>query len=142
MIMKKKAATKAAAKPSRAKPPPPPPKKPIVVRGPMSKLAGSKPAFGPASADEALEEPLLDASGVFRAVTQVETSQRGSDEDETKRFSDPSMVIGLRPKRVRDEPEGQAGDSLSFDPESVLDDAQRAARRKRVAALASQKRPR
>ncbi|MDB4953973.1 MAG: hypothetical protein JWO36_1542 [Myxococcales bacterium] len=137
MATKKKPTPKAQAKPSRAKPPPPPPKKSAAP----PKLSTLKPAFGPGVADEALDEPLLDASGVFRAVTQVEAAQRGRDEDETKRFSDPSMVISFEAKGIRDEAaDVQPGDSGSFDPESLLDDAQRAARRKRLASLATQKR--
>jgi hypothetical protein len=136
MATKKKPSPKAPAKPSRAKPPPPPPKKTASPRGSSPKIATQpRPTF-----DDALDEPLLDASGVFRAVTSVATAQRGGDEDEVKRFSDPSMIIEFEKKGVRDEVAETAGDSLSFDPESLLDDAQRAARRKRLAALATQKR--
>jgi hypothetical protein len=59
-------------------------------------------ASGPLDLDEVLEEPLLDASGVYRVSSQLASAQRGADEDENRRFRDPSLVIEAEKKGRRD----------------------------------------
>lgn len=78
-------------------------KKPVKKPAPKAKpkpaaaiaaRATRPPAFAPGSAEDALDEPLVDNSGIFRAVDQfAQASQRGSDEDTTRRWPDPSLVM-------------------------------------------------
>ena len=53
----------------------------------------------PSLFEEATEEPLVDASGIFRVKEQIAQVQRDSDEDEQKRFPDPSLVIPIATAR-------------------------------------------
>ena len=85
---KAKAKTKAKAKPKAA------------ARAKPKARATAKPTVKPQTTraelpmlDEAIEEPLLDTSGILRVKDMVARTQRDADEDERKQFSDPSLVI-------------------------------------------------
>jgi hypothetical protein len=62
------------------------------------KRAAPKPAAqaGPPELEEALAEPLADVSGMYRVTEKIAHAQRGLDEDETKQFKDPSLVIEIQ----------------------------------------------
>lgn len=77
-------------KPAAKKKAPPPQPKPTAARA----VRTAPPAFAPGSADDLLDEPLVDTSGVFRAVDQYgRAARRGTDDDDTKRWPDPSLVM-------------------------------------------------
>ena len=47
-----------------------------------------------------VNEPLFDATGVLRITDKLTQAQRDVDEDERKRFPDPSLVIDALGKKV------------------------------------------
>jgi hypothetical protein len=128
MATKKKPSPKAKPKPKTPAPKPRVVAKPVP---PLSSLAG----------DDVLEEPLVDASGVFRVTSQLANAQRGHDEDATRRFSDPSLVMAAVTDDFREE--GPTLDD-TVDDSLVDDEAVRLERRQRLAMLAAraQARPR
>jgi hypothetical protein len=72
--------------------------KPAAARQRTPKAVAKSPSpaersTGPLILDEALEEPLVDASTILRVKDRVARSQRGADEDELNQFSDPSLVV-------------------------------------------------
>jgi hypothetical protein len=80
-------------------------KKPVAA-----KIAPPPAALAPPPImEEVTEEPLLDTSGVFQVSSQISSSQRDSDEDERKRYPDPSLVApisgGMPPSEPDDDSE-------------------------------------
>ncbi len=51
--------------------------------------------------DEALAEPLFDASGVYQLSSKLVSAQRDRDEDDERLFRDPSVVIETQAARRR-----------------------------------------
>jgi hypothetical protein len=90
----------------------------VTKKGPR-RLAEPAPAtkgagFGPPVLDEAIAEPLHDASLVLRIKDRFVQSQRDSDEDEQQRFADPSLVVDAQVKNLRehDEPSVESGSQV------------------------------
>ena len=92
-------------------------------RRPAVKAAAVKPklspkklenlAASPATFDvDALDEQLVDHSGVFRVTTAIQREQIGHDDDNSPRFASDSLVMAAQRDGFRDDP---ADDPLADD---------------------------
>jgi hypothetical protein len=121
MVTKKKPSPKAKPRPK------PQAQQPVQLKN----LAARPTSFDD---DEVLDEPLADASGVFRVTTAIATSQRGRDEDTTKRFADQSLVMAAQRDGFRED--GPTLDDVVED-HLIEDETVRASKRQRLATLAA-----
>jgi hypothetical protein len=90
---KKAAAKKATPKKAAPKKATPKQKRKPVPQPRAAETVAAKRPSGPIILDEALEEPLLDASTILRVKDKVARTRGDVDEDEANQFSDPSLVI-------------------------------------------------
>jgi hypothetical protein len=67
--------------------------------------------------DEALAEPLHDMSGEHRIAAELARA-RDEDDDDAKRFSDPSLVVEAEARRARGKPPGSS--TLEIDDDDVV----------------------
>jgi hypothetical protein len=49
----------------------------------------------PSLFEDAISEPLTDSSGIFKVKEQLNNAQRDVDEDDRRRFPDPSLVAPI-----------------------------------------------
>lgn len=84
---------------------------------------------GPPLLDEVLEEPLYDASTILRIKDRVARSQRDVDEDELRRFPDPSLVVEAQSTDVPRGDDAEPEESSTPLPELFAAEARRQAAR-------------
>lgn len=112
-------------------------KKPTKSAKPAKKPAAKQPPVRvapPVHFDDVLDEPLVDASGTFRAVSAIAQAQIGHDEETSARFANESLVM-----RAQRDGFVETGPSLEdAAAEHVVDDeATSAQKRERLATLAA-----
>lgn len=110
----------ATKKPPASKP------KPKAAPTRLENLAARQPNF-----DDALDEQLVDHSGVFRVTTEIAKAQTGHGDDSSPRFANDSLVMAAQRDGFRDE-----GPTLD-DALDVEDEATLAVKRQRLATLAA-----
>lgn len=100
---------------------------------PLENLA-ARPSF-----DEALDEQLVDHSGVFRVTAAIAQAQTGHDEEATLRFASDSLVMAAQRDGFREE-----GVTIedAVEENVVDDETLRAQKRQRLATLAERARAR
>ncbi len=91
-------------------------------------------AARPASFDDAVDDQLVDHSGVFRVTSSIQQAQTGHDEEATLRFASDSLVMQAQRDGFRDR--GKALDDV-VEEHAIVDEAARAEKRQRLATLAA-----
>ncbi len=99
--------------------------------------AAATPVFRSPIANELIEEPLFDASGVLRVTEKLAARQRDVDEDARKRFPDPSLVIEAEAKRNADKVRRRSKSESTGRLPSLFEEEARRQRERRETGLTS-----
>ncbi|MBA3452059.1 MAG: hypothetical protein H0T42_03050 [Deltaproteobacteria bacterium] len=106
---------------------PAPKPKPKAAPSRLENLAARQPSF-----DDAIDEQLVDHSGVFRVTTDIAKDQIGHGDDSSPRFPNESLVMAAQ----RGSTFGDEGPTIDESIE-IEDETTTAAKRQRLATLAA-----
>ncbi len=89
-------------------------------------------AARPTNFDDAIDEQMVDSSGVFRVTAAIVQAQQGHDEEQGMRFPNDSLVMRAQRDGFRED--GTTIEEV-VEEHAVEDEAQRVAKKQRLATL-------